>query len=208
MFPGYAELRLGPLGLEDVHAIVQQRVGLSLPRPTLRSVHETAAGNPYFSLELSRATAEGGASLSSTLRELVGARIAALPAETRRALAAAAALADPTLDLVGAAIGDDAGGALAVAFEEEIVGVSDGRIRFAHPLLAAAAYASAGTHVRDLHTVLAGLVIEPRNGHGTWRSERAGRTPTSRRLSTRRPGSPRLAARRSRPRSCSRRRGP
>ena len=109
VFPGYAELRLGPLGLEDVHAIVQQRLGLSLPRPTLRSVHETAAGNPFFALELARATAEGGASLSSTLRELVGARIAALPAETRRALAAAAALADPTLDLVGAAIGKERG---------------------------------------------------------------------------------------------------
>ena len=144
-----------------MNAIVQQRLGLSLPRPTLRSVHETAAGNPFFSLELARATAEGGASLSSTLRELVGARIAALPAETRRALAAAAALADPTLDLVGAAIGKEPGGALAAAFEREVVGVSDGRIRFAHPLLAAAAYASAGSRVRDLHTVLAGLVSEP-----------------------------------------------
>ena len=161
VFPDYAELRVEPLGLEDVHAIVQQRLGLSLSRPTLRSVHETSAGNPFFALELARASAEGGASLASTLRELVGARIAALPAETRSALAAAAALADPTLDLVGAAIGREADEALAVALEREVVGVSDGRIRFAHPLLAAAAYASAGTRVRDLHTVLAGLVRAP-----------------------------------------------
>jgi hypothetical protein len=121
VFPEYAELRLGPLGLEDVHAIVQQRLGFSLPRPALRSVHETAAGNPFYALELARATGDrNGATLPSTLHDLVGARVAALPAETRRALAAAAALADPTLELVGAAIGHDAGQALAAAFGQEV----------------------------------------------------------------------------------------
>lgn len=161
VFPASQALELGPLGLEDVHAVVRQRLGLSLTRPALRSVHETSGGNPFFALELARARAEGGASLPPTLRELVGARIAALPAGTRRALAAAAALADPTVALVGAAIGRDAGGALAPALEREIVGVTAGRIRFAHPLLAAAAYESAGAHVRRLHATLAGLVSAP-----------------------------------------------
>ena len=162
VLPGYAELRLGPLGLEDVNAIVQQGVGLFIAAADAALGARDRGGQPVL---LARAgTRDGGGRRKPVVDaapELVGARIAALPAETRRALAAAAALADPTLDLVGAAIGKESGGALAAAFEREVVGVSDGRIRFAHPLLAAAAYASAGSRVRDLHTVLAGLVGAP-----------------------------------------------
>ncbi len=167
VFPGYAELEVRPLELEEVGLLVRDRLDVALPRPVLRAVHETAGGNPFFALELARAKAEGGAGLPPTLRDLVGARIAALPEGTRLALAATAALPDPTLDLVGGATGLDAGSALGAAIEQQIVSVRLGRIRFAHPLLAAAAYDSAGPGVRELHVRLAALVgaVEERARH-------------------------------------------
>ncbi len=161
VFPTYDELQVGPLALRDVHVLVAQRLGVTLPRPVLQSVHDTASGNPFFALELARARVEGGVGLPPTLRELIGARVAALPNATRHALAAAAALADPTIELVIGATGLDASSALSGAIEQEIVSVTAGRIRFAHPLLAAAAYASAGSGIRELHVRLAALVDAP-----------------------------------------------
>lgn len=161
VLPGYVELEVGPLTLPDVDALVRERLGVALTRPVLRSVHERAGGNPFFALELARAQAEGQSGLPPTLRELVGARVAALPSDTRRALAAAAALADPTLDLVGGATELDAARALAPALDGQIASVTAGRVRFAHPLLAAAAYEAAGASVRDVHVRLAALVAAP-----------------------------------------------
>ena len=169
VYPGYDELEVRGLAPEEVHTLVRERLGVVLPRPVMRSVHATANGNPFFSLELARMAIQRGggrlidrAAMPSTLRELVGARIAALPADTRRALAATAALADPTLELVGAATGLDAGGVLGVAIEQEVVTVGAGRIRFAHPLLGAAAYGGIEPgDRRDLHVRLAALVSDP-----------------------------------------------
>src|SRR5829696_3469642 len=41
-----------PLTLGAVHHLLRTRLGLVLPRPTLRRLHETAGGNPFFALEL------------------------------------------------------------------------------------------------------------------------------------------------------------
>jgi len=167
VFPGCSELQVRPLALEEVHALLRERLGVVLPRPTLLAVHETARGNPFFALELARAVGErvdarhpGEApSVPATLRELIGARVSALPEETRAVLVAAAALANPTLELVGAATGLDAAAALGPAVEDDIVAVASGRIRFAHPLLAAAAYGGAEPGPRrDIHAALAAFV--------------------------------------------------
>ena len=113
VLPGYAELAVEPLALDEVHSLLQDRLGVVLPRPTLRALHETTGGNPFFALELARAFTERGAAhvpgeappLPRTLRELLGARLEALSAETRNALLAAAASTEPTLQLVQAAQG-------------------------------------------------------------------------------------------------------
>ena len=167
VLPGYAEVVLGPLTLNEVHSLLQTRLGIVLPRPTLSDLHETARGNPFFALELARAINERPAEhvrgetppMPATLRELVGARVAALPDDTRKVLLAAASLADPTLELVQAATELDAVRALGPAVTAEMVAVGAGRVRFAHPLLAAASYAAAEPAVRrDIHARLAGLV--------------------------------------------------
>ena len=170
VFPAYTELAVRPLGFDEVHLLLQQRLALVLPLPALRALHAMAGGNPFYALELARAYAAGGEAhapgelpaVPATLRELVGGRVAALPKETKAVLLAAAALADPALELVGQATGLDAAAALAGAVDGEIVAVSRGRILFAHPLLAAAAYGAADPAARrDIHARLADLVADP-----------------------------------------------
>ncbi len=159
--PDCTHLAIGGLDVESIHRLIRARLGLVLPRPTLRAVHATAAGNPFFALELARAPQQPGGPrpVPPTLRQLVGSRIAELPAETRVALLAAAALANPSLELVGAAIERDPAAPLGAAVEAEIVSLAAGRIRFAHPLLAAAAYDAAGPRERrDVHAALAKAV--------------------------------------------------
>ena len=155
--PAFGRLAVEGLSLEQLHRLLQDRLGVVLPRPALRSIHATAAGNPLFALELARAVDEGhAAGVPESLHELVGARVAAVPAETRAALLAAAALADPTLALIGAATRGDGAVALGPAVDAELVSVGSGRVRFTHPLLAAAAYADAGpAERRDVHATLA-----------------------------------------------------
>ena len=176
VLPRYAELAVGPLAFDDVHSLLQDRLGILLPRPTLRALHETTGGNPFFALELARAFTERAAAhvpgeappLPGTLRELLGARLGALPDETRRALLAAAASTEPTLQLIQAATGLDAATALGPAVATEVISIGVGRIQFAHPLLAAAADAAAEpAERRDVHARLAGLVrdLEQRARH-------------------------------------------
>ena len=152
---------LGGLSVGAVHRLLRERLELVLPRPALRRLHELSGGNPFYALELGRAYATGmlrlerGEALPPTLETLVGHRIAALPEETRRALAAAAALARPAVALV------EQRRALAPAVDAGVVTVEGGEIRFAHPLLASAAYtALAQEERRELHAQLAARVAD------------------------------------------------
>jgi DNA-binding CsgD family transcriptional regulator/Tfp pilus assembly protein PilF len=131
----------------------------------LHHVHELSGGNPFFALELGRAVQAGslhlepGEPLPVTLDSLVQARLHGLSPVARRALAAAASMGQPTLAVVHAVAGDDA---LAEAERAQIVGVRDGVVRFAHPLLASGAYAAADPATRRaLHAAIADLVAEP-----------------------------------------------
>lgn len=169
IFPLCTKLPVEPLTLEQVHDLIKRRLGLALARPTLRTVYETSRGNPLFALELARALPARGVGqtvgeplrVPPTLRELVGARVTALPGETRAALAAAAALAEPTLELIGAATERDAAAALGPAVEDDVVALAAGRVHFTHPLLASAAYGTAEpTRRREIHARLAVLVPE------------------------------------------------
>ena len=167
--PALTRLRVGPLALEDVHRLIRSRLGRTLSRPTLQEVHATSGGNPLYALELARTVVDDpgghapGARLvvPASLRDLVGARIAALPAATRGALLAAAALADPVLEIVSAATGGDGAQTLEAAVLADVVQIDDARARFTHPLLAAAAYERATPSARrEVHAVLATLVGE------------------------------------------------
>ena len=154
-------LELGPLTFGAVQRLLHRSLGGALPRPVLSRVYELSGGNPFFALELGRARERGsielerGGDLPVSLEALVGGRIAALPAETRRALGAAAALSVPTLTLVAAVSAVDLGPAVAAGVAE-----LDGEVvRFAHPLLRSAAYAGLPPGERaELHRRLAAVV--------------------------------------------------
>jgi hypothetical protein len=153
---------LGPLSLGSLHRLLHERLDEPLPRPLLRRIHERSGGNPFFALELARAQAtEPGDELPETLGALVRDRLAGLPAATQRALAVAAALAQPVVEVVDG-FAEGTVDALAAAEEARVVAVRCGAIRFAHPLLASGAYLAVDAPMRRAnHARLAELVRDP-----------------------------------------------
>jgi DNA-binding CsgD family transcriptional regulator len=173
-----SRLSVGPLSLGAIHDLLAERLGLELTRPELARVHEATAGNPFFALELGRELVrtdtrpKPGQALHvpESLHELLGGRLARLPAETVDVLLQAAALARPTVELVAAAHGERerVRAALEAAVREGVVEVDDTRVRFAHPLLASICYEQAPLWKRRaVHRVLAGVIgdVEERARH-------------------------------------------
>ncbi len=98
-------------------------------------------------------------SLPEHLLELVASRIAALPRATQEGLAAIAALSYPALRLVSTVAGDE--DALRPAFAAHVLELDGDRLRFSHPLLAAAAHEAVDpVGRRALYRRLAGLVSD------------------------------------------------
>jgi predicted ATPase len=163
------EVLLGALTVGAVHALLADRLALSIPRSLLVRVHEASGGNPLFALEIGRVMQESGLPepgqpfhVPSELQTFFAARLEQLPAETLDALAIAAATAAPTRALVHAE-------ALEPAVRAEIVRLEEERIHFTHPLLASAVYTSLDPGVRARAT--------PPDGNGSDRS-RGTRAPS------------------------------
>lgn len=88
--PGYTAVSLGPLSQDDSAELVSQLLRQRGMEDCDRTLIEAAEGNPLFIEELAAATAErpdsGGRQLPTTIRELVSARLDALPAAERGVL--------------------------------------------------------------------------------------------------------------------------
>jgi DNA-binding CsgD family transcriptional regulator len=162
-------LHVGPLSLGALHRVIRAQTAGSLPRPLMRRVHETSGGNPFFALEIARALERRGGELEpgaalplpDELLNLVTERLTAFPEETLLALAATAAISQPSSRLINGAV-DGGMDALAPALDAHVVAVTGDRIAFTHPLLASAAYAAVRTSQRrGVHRRLAALVGEP-----------------------------------------------
>ena len=158
-------LSVESLSVGAIGRLMRLRLEAQFSRPDLERLHRLSAGNPFYALELGRALREGTLSLQAGTRlpagveQLVSARIEALPTATRDALAAAAAVAEPTFSLLEAAIGKHARTTLGPAVDAEVIVLDGDTIRFVHPLLATAAYGSvSATRTRQLHAALAGAV--------------------------------------------------
>src|SRR5438034_5091113 len=138
-----ARVRLEPLSVDDLGAMLQARLGANLPRPTLKRLHEMSRGNTFFALEIARAELRGelrptGAALPvpQTLREdLLRDRLRALPSANREALLYASACSRPTVGLLEAVAGSSSVmGLLAKAVDAGIVETDGDDVRFTHPL--------------------------------------------------------------------------
>jgi hypothetical protein len=149
-------LEVGPLDLDEMRRMLTERLGLAVPRPLLRRIADTTLGNPLFALEIGRALGErpsGEIPLPDAVEDMLGVRVAALPDAQRRALIAVALGGELHADeLAAVADAED-------AVDAGLLRVEDGRVRAAHPLLAAAAAKHARARDRrELHLALAGAV--------------------------------------------------
>jgi DNA-binding CsgD family transcriptional regulator len=161
---------VGPLSFGALHQLIQAHLGVAFSRPTLRRMHETSGGNPFFALELARAVHARGGEVSAgqplpvplELGELLRTRLGALPRDAGEPLLAASALSSPTVPAIAAVTGPPAVGALERAAAAEVVEVERDRVRFVHPLLASAVYFDADEERRrDVHRRLAAVVTDP-----------------------------------------------
>src|SRR5829696_8607351 len=93
---GINRVRIGPLSLGGLHALISARLGRSFPRPTMVRIAEISGGNPFFALELARAIDVGSSNpqsgLPGSLSELMRLRIGRLDRDARRLLLAAASV--------------------------------------------------------------------------------------------------------------------
>ena len=163
---------LGPLSLAALHHLLHTRLGSAPARPTLARIATASAGNPFFALEIARALERdsGDRALSDPLpvperlRDLVAARLRALSPSAQECVVIASALSRPTSATVAAAVGSEhvSRRALIEAEEAGIVVSEHDRIRFSHPLLASAVYASLSPRRRrELHRRLSDVTDEP-----------------------------------------------
>ncbi|MFJ5304612.1 AAA family ATPase [Streptomyces sp. NPDC088350] len=200
--PDTVELPVPPLTDDEV----AQLLPTDLPPAVLRAVQDTAAGNPWYALELGRTAPSDAAALGlgrtlpvpRRLRTLLLDQVRSLPDSTRLTLLVASAAARPTLTVLRDAGFHDPAADLA---EAERLGVAaadaDGAVRFRHPLIRAAVYADASEHGRrQAHALLADAVTEPveRARHlalaRPYEDETTARTLMSAAESARRDGSP------------------
>jgi DNA-binding CsgD family transcriptional regulator len=151
-----------PMSLGATRHMLAERLGLRLPHHVLRRVVDATLGNPFFELEVGRVLASRNPDtlgedvpVPDHVEDLVGLRIADLDPSVRRVLLAIALDADLRAGQLRQLDGVD----LELAAQEGVVVAEEGRVRAAHPLLAAAAKRQAtDEECQDLHRALAGVV--------------------------------------------------
>jgi DNA-binding CsgD family transcriptional regulator len=162
-------MRLGPLSLGGVRAVITERLGPSLSRAAMVRVHEISRGNPFYALELARVLDEQASwldmQLPGSLAELVRTRVGNLGPQLQNVLLAASCVPAATVELIALATDLDAERVVRLLVEAEdngIVAIDGHRVDFTHPLLARGVYAGAtGSQRREMHRALAGIVEEP-----------------------------------------------
>ncbi len=165
-------LVVGPVSVGTMQRIIQTRLRETLARPTLTRLHRATGGNPMMCLEMARALQRRGAGSSASdplpvpadFRVLVTERLRVLTPQTRESLLLTAALAQPTVTAVAAAVGDaaDAARCLAEAVAAGVLEVDGERVRFTHPLIASIPSADLSQAARRaLHERLARIVTDP-----------------------------------------------
>jgi DNA-binding CsgD family transcriptional regulator len=164
---GVERILVGTLSPGAIQMLLQQRLGIAFPRPTLLRIHEASGGNPFYALELARARSMDPTSdptvplaLPSSLEGLVAARLDALDVRTRRALLFVAAHGRLPVGLLRAL--EVASADLDQARAASVIETSNHVIRFTHPLLASAHYQAMSTEERrTAHRRLATALDDP-----------------------------------------------
>ncbi len=159
-------MSLAGLGAAALFHLVRDQLGISLPRPALVRVAETSGGNPFAALALSRAGSHGDdvhgsgdGRVSELVHGLTTARMSDLTAPAREALLVVA-LSPRAMVSVFGLLG--LGEALEEVASNSIVRIVDGRVSFAHPLLASSVTQEASAEQqRVTHSLLAKTSDDP-----------------------------------------------
>ena len=159
---GATRLELGPLGREEVEALLQGRSRPPLPPAVAEAIVTRSEGNPFFAEELLAAAGQGGVDLPHGLRELLLQRVAQLDGESQDVLRVAAAAGRDVPYRLLASVADVPEGELRQALRRTVdhgVLAGDqaaGSFRFRHALLAEAIYTTLLPGEREeLHARLA-----------------------------------------------------
>jgi DNA-binding CsgD family transcriptional regulator len=165
----FVQIRIEAMEASELDRLISTRLDARPSARLLERLHARSGGNPFFALEIGRSMLVGGA-LSDTgedipipanLHDLVRDRLVRLPPRAREATEIAAALSRPTVELVDAVMGDSTE-ALDAAARAGVVEFDEGRVRFAHPLLASIAYTEIPpARRRTLHGRLAEILDDP-----------------------------------------------
>jgi DNA-binding CsgD family transcriptional regulator len=166
---GVKQIRVGPLSLGGLHAMISARLGRTFSRPTMVRIAEISGGNPFYALELARAIHVGSGraqpSLPGTLAGLMRLRIGSLEGEAGDVLLAAASAANPTVELLAEVVGitvEHTVELLEGAESTSIIAIDGNRVHFSHPLLAHSVYTDASpARRRAMHRALSEVVDLP-----------------------------------------------
>ncbi len=164
-----ARVNMRPLSRRAMHALVAERLGHTLPRPTMTRIYEISGGNPLFAIELALGAADDIAAnkvdLPDSLAALVRRRIGHADDDAAAVLLAAACSAAPTVEVIAHATDKSTADVMEVleSMEQQRTIVVDGnRVRFTHPLFATGVYSNASpARRRAMHRTLAGAVDRP-----------------------------------------------
>jgi DNA-binding CsgD family transcriptional regulator len=161
-------LRIGPLAPADFEAAIRARAGSRLSRLTIRRLFDACGGNVFYGFELARALGrmeteplpDEPLPVPAGLQGVLGARIAALPADVQDVLLAASCLRAPTAMVLERANGPLAWPAVQSAAAEGVVEVEGSGVRFTHPLFASAIYSGAAPwRRREVHRRLSQIAV-------------------------------------------------
>ncbi|TPG32790.1 helix-turn-helix transcriptional regulator [Mycolicibacterium hodleri] len=163
-----SRLRIRPMEPNQLQRLITDRIGRSYSRPTMMRIAEVSGGNPFYALELARATnhkTSAPASLPPALAEIVRQRVECFDDEVKRALLAAACVGDPTVDVMAAMTSTSVDRLVRLLEEPEtsgVVSIEGNRVRFTHPVLAYGVYSQAlPAQRRAMHRALAALESAP-----------------------------------------------
>jgi DNA-binding NarL/FixJ family response regulator len=172
--PGVDVIALSPLDLTAIGRLLTDTLARKLPRRALQRVHDISGGNPLYALALGTELTRGGPEdwrelpIPNSLGDAIARRLERVRTGVEAPLFAIAALAEPTVGVLGAALDEFDVADLRDAILADVIEITDDRIRFTHPLLASVHYASVPAQERDeLHLRLASAVedVEERALH-------------------------------------------
>lgn len=163
---GLAAMPLPPIGIESIHRLINERLGLRVSPPVLRQIYEVSGGNPLYALALARRLESDNGTVGShelalpkTLADTLALRLKGLDPRAADLLLIVAAASNPTLSLIQAVASEFRLTALEGAEREGLIEITGDRVRFSHPLLASTHYSrSPISRCREIHRLLANVV--------------------------------------------------